>query len=46
MLQQLQHINYRRSVLKLDDVSPALRHMKSKKSTFSLIFLSFSRFCN
>ena len=28
MLQQLQHINYRRSVLKLDDVSPALKLMK------------------
>ncbi|EFX69271.1 hypothetical protein DAPPUDRAFT_228726, partial [Daphnia pulex] len=31
MLQQLQHINYRRSVLKLDDVSPALKLMKDTK---------------
>lgn len=28
VLQQLQHINYRRSVLKLDDVSPVLRSVK------------------
>ncbi|KAK4015632.1 hypothetical protein OUZ56_030607 [Daphnia magna] len=31
MLQQLQHISYRRSVLKLDDVSPALRQMRDTK---------------
>lgn len=28
MLQQLQHVNYRRSVIKLEDVSPALKQLK------------------
>lgn len=38
MLQQLQHINYRRSILKLDDVSPALRQMKSMCFILSIQF--------
>lgn len=31
ILQQLQHISYRRSVLKLDDVSPALKQLKGTR---------------
>ena len=31
MFQQLQHISYRRSVLKLDDASPLLKSLKGKK---------------
>ncbi len=45
MFQQLQHINYRRSVLKLDDVSPALKHMKSKNAPFILFTNSLHNFC-
>lgn len=37
MFQQLQHINYRRSVLKLDDVSPALKQMKGKRDLSEII---------
>ena len=37
MLQQLQHIAYRRSVLKLEDVSPALKLMRGLfGTTFAL----------
>ena len=30
MFQQLQHVSYRRSVLKLDDASPLLKSLKGK----------------
>ena len=33
MLQQLQHISYRRSVIKLDDASPALRAIKGTQGS-------------